>query len=145
MEKTINAKDYLTQIRAIHIRLKSLARQRQSLEDALYNISPVLSHTPHSASPDVHRMDGLIAAKLDIETEMEAESRRLAEIHKTIAAVQGRFLGAVLTARYVEQIQWPDIARELYISESRAYQLHREALAEVEKALRERERGLDCA
>ena len=84
-------------------------------------------------------MDGLIAAKLDIENEMEAASEKLAEVHKTIAAVQGGFLSAVLTYRYIDQKPWPAIGAALNFSESRVYQLHREALAEIEKSINERE------
>ena len=136
MDRNIkNAKEYLSQIRTINIKLKSLARQRQALEDSLLNTSPKLSHMPKSPSPDVHRMDGLIAAKLDIENKMEAASEKLAEVHKTIAAITQYELSAVLTYRYVNRMQWVDISNELFISESRVYQLHREALTEVEKAI----------
>jgi len=137
--KITDAKEYLSQIRTINIKLKSLARQRQALEDSLFNTSPKLSHTPRPATRDVHRMDGLIAAKLDIENEMEAASQKLAEVHRTIASVQGGFLSAVLTYRYIDQKPWVGIASALHLSESRVYQLHREALAEIEKSINERE------
>ena len=67
----INAKAYLSQIHDINTRLKCFASQRQSIVDSLYNISPKFSHAPRASTPDVHRMEGLIAAKLDIEAEME--------------------------------------------------------------------------
>jgi len=136
MDRKINtAKEYLAQIQSLNFRIKTLASQRQSLEDSLMNISPKLSHMPKAPSPDVHRMDGLIAAKLDIENKMEAASQKLAEVHKTIAAITQYELSAVLTYRYVNRMQWVDISNELFISESRVYQLHREALTEVEKAI----------
>ena len=133
--KITNAKEYLSQIRTINIKLKSLVRQRQALEDSLLNTSPKLSHMPKAPSPNVHRMDGLIAAKLDIENKMEAASVKLAELHKTIAAIQKYELCAILTYRYVDRLQWADIATNLYIGVSRVYQLHREALTEVEKVM----------
>jgi len=139
MDKTITAKEYLSQIHSINTRLKSLVSQRQSIMDSLYNISPKLSHTPKAASPDIHRMDGLIAAKLDIESEMEAASLKLAGIHKTISAITGAELGAVLTYRYIDHMPWPDVAKELFLSESRVYQLHREALAAIESIITESE------
>ena len=136
MDRKINtAKEYLAQIQSLNFRIKTLASQRQSLEDSLMNISPTLSHMPKAPSPDVHRMDGLIAAKLDIENKMEAASEKLAEVHKTIAAIPEAELSAVLIYRYVDRLQWADIATNLYLGVSRVYQLHREALAEVEKAI----------
>ena len=140
MDKSkINAKEYLSQIHSINTKLKSLAFQRQSIEDALHNVSPKLSHTPKNATRDVHQMEGLIAAKLDIEADIERFSERLAEVHKTIAAFPAAELGAVITYRYISRLPWEDIAIKLHISESRVYQLHREALRMVENIITERE------
>jgi len=140
MDKSkINAKEYLSQIHSINIRLKSLAFQRQSIEDALYSTSPKLSHMPKNATRDVHRMERLIVTKLDIESEIERASERLAEVHKTIATFPAAELGAVITYRYINRLPWEDIAIKLHISESRVYQLHREALKVVENIITERE------
>ena len=59
-------------------------------------------------------------------------SLKLAEVYKTIAAIPASQLGAVITYRYIENMPWLDIAQKLRISESRVYQLHREALAAIE-------------
>jgi integrase len=61
----MTAKEYLSQIRSINIRLKSMARQKQSLEDSLMNFAPVFSDMPRPPSPDIQRMETLIAANGD--------------------------------------------------------------------------------
>jgi len=132
LDKYITAKKYLEQISAVNLRLRSLAGQRRSLEDALYNISPKLSHTPRPPTADVHRMSGLVAAKLDIENEMEAASEKLAEVHKTINRIPDICCQAVLVARYVEGKRWGDIANEVGFSLSRVYDFHRFGLEHIE-------------
>jgi len=62
----MRAKEYLSQICTFNIRLKSMARQKQSIEEALSNVSHVISDMPRSPSPDIYRMEKLIAAKIDL-------------------------------------------------------------------------------
>ena len=131
MDKYITAKKYLEQINAVNLRLRSLASQRRSLEDALYNVSPKLTHTPRAPSRDVHRMSGLVAAKLDVENEMETASDKLAEVHKTINRVPDTCCQAVLVARYVDGKRWGDIANEVGFSQSRIYDFHRLGLEHI--------------
>jgi DNA-directed RNA polymerase specialized sigma subunit len=135
MDKRMTAKAYLSQIRTIHIRLKSMGRQVQSLNDALTHVTPVISDMPRSASPDVHRFDGLIAAKVDLENEIKTDSAKLAEITRTINTLPNMLHSAIITSRYVSDMGWREIADELHISRSHIYELHREALSEVEKSV----------
>ncbi len=129
----MTAKEYLGQIRDITISLKSLSRQVQSLEDTLTGASSNVSDMPGSTTPNVRRMEKLIATKVDLERKIAAQSKRLAEITDTINALPNPKHTAILTARYVADMDWRDIANELRISVSHLYQLHRDALTEIYK------------
>jgi len=131
----MTAKEYLLQIKTVNIRLDVMLRQLQALGDALTNISPSYSDMPKSATRNVHRLEELIAAKIDLENEMATEGLKLAEIQKTIRSLPDPYLQSVLTARYVNGETWDKIARGLYVSEARVYQLHRNALNELEKTI----------
>jgi len=133
----MTAKEYLSQIHSINIRLKSMARQKQSLEDSLMNFAPVFSDMPRPASPDIQRMETLIAAKVDIENEMAEASSKLVEIHKTIGKIRNAELNALLTARYIDRKKWGVIASELYISLRQVHRLHQEVLAEIDFQLKD--------
>ena len=133
----MTGKEYLSQIKTINIRLKSMARQIQSLEDALTSVSPALSDMPRSPSPNLHRMESLIAAKVDLEREMETESAKLASITRAVNSLPDPTHSAILTSRYISRMEWREISAELHISESWLFQLHRDALAEIEKAVAE--------
>jgi ArpU family phage transcriptional regulator len=129
----MTAKEYLAQIKRIKTRLKSQARQLKSLEDALCNVSPNLSGMPRPATPNIHKMEDLIAAKVDLENEMADESAVLAKITITINSLSDPIHSTILTSRYISGMQWSEIAREMFMSERRVYQFHRKALAEIEK------------
>ena len=131
----MTAKEYLSQIRAINIRLACMARQKQSLEDALINISPSYSDMPHSATRNVHRLEELIAAKIDIDNELAEYAWKMTEIMRTISDVPDPITSRILTARYVNDLSWHDVASELNLSESHLYRLHRTALTEIEKLI----------
>lgn len=112
-----------------------MARQVQALDDSITKISPVLSHTPGSTSPNVHRMEDLIATKIDLENEIMAGSAKLAEITRTVNSMSNTLHVVILTCRYFSRMEWQEIAAELYISESQVYRQHRAALVEIEKMI----------
>jgi DNA-directed RNA polymerase specialized sigma subunit len=129
----MTAKEYLAQIKHINNRLLSQARQHKSLTDALHNISPNVGSITKAATPNIHRMEDLIAAKVDLENEMAEESAALAKITVMINTLPDPLHSSIITSRYISRLPWSKIAKELFVSESRIYQLHREALAEIEK------------
>jgi DNA-directed RNA polymerase specialized sigma subunit len=112
-----------------------MRRQVQALSDAVTNISPVLKDTPRSSSSDPHRMDGFIATKVDLENEIEAQTVLLAEITRTINALPDSLHISIITSRYISRMEWREIAMDLHVSEGRIYQLHRDALASLEKLI----------
>ncbi len=128
----MTGKEYLAQIKTIKVEIKSLLRRVQSLHDTLTDISNHLSETPGSPTRNVHRMEELMVSKIDLEAQIEAETIRLAGITGTINLIVNPLYAAILTARYVSDMDWRGISAELNLSRSRVFQHHRNALAEVE-------------
>jgi hypothetical protein len=128
----MTGKEYLSQIKTIKIGLKYMLRQAQSMQDTLTDISQHLSDMPGSPTRNIHRMEQMIAAKVDLEAKIEAETVKLAGITGTINTVSNPLYAAILTARYVTGMDWRQISGELNLSRSRVFGLHREALADVE-------------
>jgi DNA-directed RNA polymerase specialized sigma subunit len=129
----MTAKEYLSQFKTISIRLKSISQQIQAIDTALTSTTPILSKTPHSASPDPHRMENLIATKVDLEREGAAGAVRLGEIIQSVKSLPDALLVTILTNRYILFMDWREIMSELYISESHLHRLHSKALNEIEK------------
>jgi len=112
-----------------------MARQVQFVTDSLYNISPTITNTPRSATPDVHRMEGLIATKIDVENEMVTASEKLGGIIRTVNALPDSFQRELITSRYLEGKGWSKIAADLNFSQSHVYRLHNAALDELGKLI----------
>ena len=131
----MTAKEYLSQIHSCKMRLKSICWQIESLEAALGCQSPTYNDMPKHTTRNVHRMEDLIAEKLDLEQRMKAIEVKLAEIYTTIREIPNPVHSAILSGRYIIEKEWHDICREIHISESRIFQIHRDALAELEKTV----------
>jgi len=139
----MKAKRYLEDIQRMKARICSLGIQHRSLSDALVNVSPTLSHMPRPATPDVHRMDGLIAAKLDIENKIKDVSARLVEIHNAINSVDDPYQQSILALRYIDGKTWQEITEETYLGRSRVFAYHNLALETIELYLRKNGTILD--
>jgi len=131
----MTAKEYLRQISTINMKLASMRWQIQSLKDAAVNVTPVLNDMPKAATADIHRMEGLIVAKVDLESEVAELTAKLVSITRTINSLPDSTHAAILTGRYIRAMEWREIADELHISQGRIFQLHRDALAALEKSI----------
>jgi hypothetical protein len=134
----MNAKDYLSQISSCNMRLKSMARQIESIDDALGCHSPQYSDLPKSPTRCIHRMEGLIAAKIDIEREMASLAATLADVHATINKLTNPVHAAIITGRYICDKTWGHIAAEIHYSVRHTHELHQEALDVLETFLQDR-------
>jgi DNA-directed RNA polymerase specialized sigma subunit len=129
----MTAKAYLSQAKIISDRLKSMARQALSLQEALTNVSPKISDMPRPATPDIRKMEKLIVAKVDLDNRIAADADMLAEIAGAINSLPNPIHGTVLSNRYFADMTWREIAAEMHICERQLYRLHTDALAEIEK------------
>jgi len=131
----MTAKEYLSQINDCNMRLKSIGWQIESLETALGCTSSAYSDTPKCATRNVHRMEDLIVEKLDLERKMKDLQSTLTAAYTTIREMSDPVHSAILSGRYVMGKEWHELCREIHISESRIFQIHRAALAELEKTV----------
>ncbi len=106
-----------------------------SLQEALTNVTPQRSVMPRPATTDVHKLEKLVAAKVDLEKRMEKDAAKLADIYGAINSLQNPIHTVVLTNRYIAGMEWLEIASELKYSKSQIHRLHRDALSEIEKTI----------
>jgi len=128
----MTAKEYLEQIRTLQIRLEIMRTRKQNLMDALTNVSPNYSDMPHSSTPNVHRMEELICAKIDIDNEITSASLELEKILKMINSLENSVYSFILSERYIKRQPWNKIACEINICQSHVFRYHNEALAEID-------------
>jgi len=131
----MTAKEYLNTARYIEQGIKNMSSQLESLRALAVNVSPVYSSTPHASTRNIYKTENIIITILDLENKIEKESIKFSKILKTINNLCDPMKEAILINRYIKGLYWDDIAYDLKISVRRAYQIHREALADVDKIL----------
>lgn len=117
--------------RLIRIRTNQL----QSVNNLIHGTSVVISDLPRSESPDPHRLETLIAKKVDLELEITHLTQELgtaiAEVTEAINSINNPACEEVLTARYLGFEDWTTIARKLDYCKDWVYRLHRKGLSLV--------------
>ena len=133
----LSAKDYLSQAYRIDQRINSKIEQVQSLRELAGKASATLSDVPPSkGNRNVHRMEDVIAKMMDMESEINADMKRLLnlkhEIVTVISCVESPELQTLLELRYLCFKTWEQIAVALHFDLRWVHRLHNRALNEVE-------------
>jgi hypothetical protein len=137
----MTAKAYLSQARKIMTKLKYMVELMRSLRDAVENITPVLSDMPQSDSPYNYKMEDAIIRVVDMENNIYNELNKLIDIHDSIKAVEDPNCYATLVKRYINGDDWTSISIDLGISIRRVYQIHGDALSDIDVIIAKK-RGL---
>jgi len=129
----MTAKQYLSQIRPLKIRIATMAEQLELLRAAAECVTPVYSGMPKSSTRNFQKNENVMIRVLEMEEKMQAVFNQLAEINEAIASMNDPMLHSLLVKRYVRGERWEQIAADLFVSLRYVYILHDTALAEIEK------------
>lgn len=135
----MTAKQYLSQIKHIQLRLSAMAEQLECLRSAAQCVTTSYNDIPCSAPRDIHKHEDAVLRVLEWEEKMQAEVDRLSDINATIAAVSTPAHHFLLVKRYVRSETWETIARGLGYSLSQTKRFHLDALADLEERLNRNE------
>jgi DNA-directed RNA polymerase specialized sigma subunit len=133
----MKAKDYLLQATEIKIRLEAMAEQLIFLKStAMYN-SPqyIYARAKNTNSCNIHKNQERIAEVLDFEDEIKKKYDKLDEINQIINSLSNPLAHKILVKRYLGSNTWKEIAKAVYTSRSRIFEIHNEALAEIEEKI----------
>jgi len=139
-ELMLSAKDYLSQAYFIDQRISSKIEQVQSLRTLAEKVTPMLTKAPMGKTRSTHRMEDIIVKMVDMESEINADLKRLVdlkqEITTVIKCVEPLDLQAILEMRYLCYKTWAEIAVKLQYELRHVHRLHGRALTEVESIRR---------
>ena len=139
-KKTMTAVEYLNQIPEAKARVRKLKARIMNLEamatDASYHMNGPIGH----GHVDEDRTGMLIAEKCDAEKEL-AEAEKIAakilnEVGTVISRIEDQDAQDVIRLRYVDEMQYDDIAEKKVFSIQRIYQLRKTGIEEVEKMIK---------
>lgn len=106
-----------------------------AIDDSLNFITPIIDGLPKSTSNN-SRVEKLVAAKIDCTkriADLQAESQNVkAELSLIILTSQLDTVEInILLLRYVQCLPFTDIAKKVFLSESRVFALHRRAVKKL--------------
>jgi len=115
---------------------REVARRRERIE-TLRHFAASVSHRLKDVQVRVSPDPGRIQAFLDEAADEEAEIRRLekeiaeaeAETAMILSRLPDRRLALLLEYRYLDGLDWPEVARRIHHSLSWTYKIHLQALA----------------
>jgi len=133
----MTAKEYLLQAESLKIRIGTMSEQLEYLRSAALYAPPLTSNMPKPSTRNVHKAEDAYVRVMEKEAQIEAAQNKLVEIVSAIDLVAEPTLQAVLSKRYLCKKIWSEISRELNFSIPRLYELHRDALAEIDAFLKQ--------
>lgn len=131
------AKEYLRRYIACQIRAESIARViRKSMEDATdiaVHLKPDVTQGGGAYDRVAEDVCAAVDAEETLRNALRDAERVLAEVMEAISAVPDEMQKTVLVLRYVEGLEWMEIAERIHYEISNTYILHGRALWAVNK------------
>ena len=123
---------YLYRMCWLRTNILSHSRSAAQTESAAINMVVPTDREPVQTSPS-DKMGKLMSEWADYDTEVEKLVKALKEMTAQVNSISGEYSSAVLYRRYCYKQNMREIEREMNLSRSTLYRIHRAALAEFEK------------
>ena len=128
----MTSKEYLSEIRFIDIKIKRKEHQIDMLKDMVTDITQKLNDMPKTESKDNSPMANMIIKIIDLESEVKKLKSLLedkkAEALSYILRLEDDEYQTLLILRYLQLMNWEEIAKEMHYSKRWLYKMHGPAL-----------------
>jgi len=132
----MTTKAFLSQAYRIDQRINSKLEQVQSLRELAEKATTTLSDTPRPASPNIHRMEDIIAKIMDLENEINGDIDKLVDtkrdIMNAINTVENTTYRTLLELRYLCLKTWEEIAAQMNYDCRYLLKVHDRAVRKVD-------------
>jgi DNA-directed RNA polymerase specialized sigma subunit len=132
----MTTKEYLSRAFYLERQIKSKENQLQYLRAHVIYVTPSISDMPNCSATEKSRMEKTLIKILELEDYINKEIIKLIafknEIEVVIKAINNVSCETILELRYLEYLNWGDIAIRLNVSQDHVYYLHRKALKLVQ-------------
>lgn len=134
-KKQLEAERYLSRAFKINLRIKSKARMVEELRELAEKTTATISDMPKAPSKSNSRLEDVVVRIVDLQSEIQHDMDELVDLERDII-IRIRAVGeysirlqTVLELRYLDGMQWSDIAESLECGIDNVYYLHRRALS----------------
>ena len=135
----MTAQEYLEQAQLLDRQIDSKMMQLSRLRDLSTKTTGVMSDDVVSHTRNVHSLEDIMAAIMDMENEIRADIQRAFDLKKEIADTIGKIDNTnerlVLEYRYLCNLPWREIAERIVCTVDNAYKLHTKALKKIDLLL----------
>ena len=131
-------KEFLSSYYYLSLKVDSLKEELRCLEELADGTQgcrfdePRVQKTPSQKAPFLRYLDRIDRKQKEIDKKIEELISLKEEIEAAILTVDDPIMELVLTYRYINCWDWPEIASQMHYSLSYLYELHRKALSKVE-------------
>lgn len=128
----MTAKEYLLQAHHLDQRIKCKIEQVASLNDLARKATATISDMPGNPNKGVSAMANAVEKIVDLQAEINRDIDRLVdmkmEIEKAVRQLGNIDEQLLLRCRYINNMNWDDIAAELSVSYRTVHRIHASAL-----------------
>ena len=136
----MTAQEYLEQAQQLDRQIDSKMMQLSRLRDLATKTTGTMSDDVVSHTRNVHSLEDVIAAILDMENEISADIQKAFDLKKEIAgaikAIEDSSVSPVLEYRYLCYLPWSEISQRMDCSLSTVYRKHTDGLKKVSEILK---------
>jgi DNA-directed RNA polymerase specialized sigma subunit len=130
-------REELDRIIKLHKSINRKLAQRHALQDMATSTAPGISDTPGKKNPS-DRVGHLVQRMVDLEAEADKEIDRLADMKEAVKLLFACLPDArhrdVMELRYLECLEWSQVAKATGYYKRHALRLHSEAVALLENS-----------
>ncbi len=137
----MRAKSFLKRYERAKKRVEEIKRRIADLEAQSINVTQAMDAERVQTSPQPDRIGKVIAAKVDLASDLlEAETNELDvmnQIYAVLNQLEDPDHQRLLRLRYIECLKWGDIADQMHYEDRNIFYIHGRALVEVERIIHE--------
>lgn len=138
---TVDAKAFMNRAYELERKIQVKKEQVRMYREIALNISPNLTGMPRNPSPSQSPMANAIVKIADLEVSIKEDEQKLAliriELLEVISEVPDISVQLLLMSRYLKDMRWEEIAKEMSYSKRHVYRIHGKALGEVDRILKD--------
>lgn len=139
--RLVTSKEYLSQLSVLNKQIDIDIEKIQQLQDLAMKCTTTYSDMPRSPTRRTDTFERTLAKLIDMENQVNEELEQCVDkridITNTIKKLESSDSRYLLESRYLLNHSWTRIAKDMGISKQRAYQIHVDALKDLENIFSE--------
>lgn len=136
----MTARQFLRRARGVDREIDTLIEAKQRTRDRLLQITQTYERSEAQTTKDLHKFDKLVEYENQIDQKIDELVALKIEINTVIAKLKNRNQRIALASYYVDMKTWEQVAVDMHYSYQHIMYIHKNALIEVDKLLKQQDK-----